>query len=107
MIERLRVRIPAEAAVEFSSPELTLCADSYSVPQWHVKDLGQCAKSEDGRLHLNTHTPCTHRSRSGLTMPRSRHSVGIYQETSSHATRQGTLDGSRLQLAELPWSILV
>ena len=31
MIERLRVRIPAEAAGEFSSPELTLCADSYSV----------------------------------------------------------------------------
>ena len=31
MIERLRVRIPAEAAAEFSSPESTLCADSYSV----------------------------------------------------------------------------
>ena len=45
MAERLPVRIPAEAAREFSSPELTLCADSYavSVPtplllQWHVKD---------------------------------------------------------------------
>ena len=31
MIERLRVRIPAGAAAEFSSPESTLCADSYSV----------------------------------------------------------------------------
>ena len=31
MIQRLRVRIPAGAAGEFSSPELTLCADSYSV----------------------------------------------------------------------------
>ena len=31
MIERLRVRIPAEAAGEFSSPELTLSADFYSV----------------------------------------------------------------------------
>ena len=30
MIEKLRVRIPAGAAVEFSSPEITLCADSYS-----------------------------------------------------------------------------
>ena len=30
-MERLRVRIPAEAAGEFSSPELTLCAESYSV----------------------------------------------------------------------------
>ena len=29
-------------------------------------------------------------------MPLSRHSVGIYQETSSHATRQGTLAYSHL-----------
>ena len=31
VVERLRVRIPAEAEVEVSSPELPLCADSYSV----------------------------------------------------------------------------
>ena len=31
VISRLRVRIPAGAAGEFSSPESTLCADSYSV----------------------------------------------------------------------------
>ena len=31
VIERLRVPIPAGAAGEFSSPESTLCADSYSV----------------------------------------------------------------------------
>ena len=31
MIERLRVRIPAGAAGKFSSPELSLCANSYSV----------------------------------------------------------------------------
>ena len=35
-----------------------------------------------------TRTPLTQRSRSGLTMPLSRHSVGTYQETSSHATRR-------------------
>ena len=29
-------------------------------------------------------------------MPLSRHSEGAYQETSSHATRQGTLGQSRL-----------
>ena len=29
-------------------------------------------------------------------MPLSRHSVGTFQETSSHATRQGTLGHSRL-----------
>ena len=31
MIERLRVQIPAGAAGEFSSPESTVCADSYLV----------------------------------------------------------------------------
>ena len=31
VIERLQVRIPAEVAGEFSSPESTLCADSYSM----------------------------------------------------------------------------
>ena len=39
------------------------------LPQWHVKDPGHSAKSAGGRLHLNTHTLLTHRSRSGLTMP--------------------------------------
>ena len=29
-------------------------------------------------------------------MPLSRHSVGTYQETSSHACRQGTLGNTRL-----------
>ena len=59
VIERLRVRIPAGAAGEFSSPWLTLRADSYSVSvppvllQWNVKDLGHSAKSAGGRLHLN------------------------------------------------------
>ena len=31
-------------------------------------------------------------------MPLSRHSVGTYQETSSHATHQGTFGHSRLSL---------
>ena len=60
------------------------------------KHPGHSAKSAGGRLHLNTHAPLTQRSRSGLTMLLSRHSVGTYQETSSHATRQGTLGHSRL-----------
>ena len=66
VIERLRVRIPAGAAGELSSPELTLYAESKSVSvptpvllQWHVKDPGHSAKSVGGRLHLNTHTPLT------------------------------------------------
>ena len=62
--ERSRVRIPAGAAGEFSSPGSTFCADSYFgirstpvLPQWHVKDPGHSAKSAGGRLQLNTHTP--------------------------------------------------
>ena len=67
------------------------------LPQWHVKKLGYSAKSAGGRLHLNTHTPLTQRSQSGLTMPLCRHSVGIYPETSSHATCQGTFGHNRLR----------
>ena len=63
--------------------------------QWHVKDPGHSGKSAGGRLYLNRRTPSTQRSRNGLTMPLSSHSVGSYQETSSHATRQGTLSHSR------------
>ena len=53
--------------------------------QWHVKALGHSAKSAGGGLHLDTHTPLTQRSRSGLTMPLSRHSVGTtYQGKGAH-----------------------
>ena len=61
-----------------------------ALPQWHMKDPGHSAKSADGRLQLSTYTSLTQRSRSGLTMPQSRHSVGTYQERSLHPTRQGT-----------------
>ena len=77
---RLRVRIPAGAAVQFSSPELTLCIDllygvrsTLVLSQWHVKDPGHFAGSAGGRLHLNTHVPLTQRSRSGLPVLLSRH----------------------------------
>ena len=59
-----RVRTPAKAPGEFSSPGSTFCADSYFgirstpvLPQKHVKDPGHSAKSAGGRLQLNTHTP--------------------------------------------------
>ena len=59
-------------------------ADSYSVSvpppclaQWQVKDPLHSAESANGRLHLYMHTTLTQRSRSGLTMPLSRHSVWI------------------------------
>ena len=66
--------------------------------QWQVKDPCHFAKSAAGRLHLNTHTHLIHWSQSGLTMPLSKQSVGIYQEMSSHATRQWTLGHSHLSL---------
>ena len=66
------------------------------LPQWHVKDPCYSAKSADGRLHLNTHTSLTQQSRIGLTTQLCRHCVGTYRETSSHATRQGTLRHSHL-----------
>ena len=94
MLVKRRTRNRSAGA--FFSPKSTLFADSYSVsvpppvlPQWHVEDPGHSAKSAGGRLHLNMHTPLTQRSRSGLTMPLSRRSVGTYLEMSSHATRQG------------------
>ena len=62
MIERLRVLTLAGVVGEFSSPESTLCADSYLVsvpppvlPLWHVKDPGHSAKTAGGRLHQNMH----------------------------------------------------
>ena len=36
------------------------------LPQWHVKDPSHSAKSASDRLHLNTNTPLTQRSQSGL-----------------------------------------
>ena len=66
------------------------------LPQGHVKDPGHSANGAGGRLHLKTHTPSTQRSRSGLTMPLSRHSVGTCPETHSHATCQETFGHSRL-----------
>ena len=66
------------------------------LPQWHLKDPGHSAKSAGGRLRLNTQTPLTRQSRSELTVPLFRHSVGTYPETSSHATCQETFGHGRL-----------
>ena len=44
------------------------------------------------------HTPLTQQSRSGLTMLLSEHSVGTYQEMSSHTTCLGTLSHSHFSL---------
>ena len=74
------------------------------LPQWHVKDPGHSAQSAGGGLHLKTHTLSTQRSRSGLTMPLSRHIVGTYQETSTHATRQRNTPLQSSQPADSLWT---
>ena len=48
----------------------------------------------------------THWSWNGLTMPVSRHSVGTYQEMSSHATRQEMLGHGHLSSLSHCWLIL-
>ena len=73
-------------------PQSQLCALLFGVcftpllPQWHVEDPCHTAKSAGGRLHLDTRTPLTKRSRSRLTMPLSGHRVRTYPESCSHAT---------------------
>ena len=109
MVERLRFRIPAGVAGEFSSSESMLRADSYSVsvppmlPQWHAKDPGQSAKSAGCRLHLNTHIPLTQRSQSGLSMLLSRHSMEHIRKR-SHTQLSGNIRLQSSQLAEPPWT---
>ena len=66
------------------------------LPQWHVEDPGHSAKVQvAGYTKTHVHI-LTQRSRSGLTMPPSRYSVGAYPETRSRATCQGTFGHSRL-----------
>ena len=111
MIERLRGRIPAGAAGEFSSLESALCADSLFgvrstpvLPQWHVKDPGHTAKSVGVRLHLNTHTSLTQRSRSGLILPLFRQSVGNRSGNELTRNSSGNTRSQSSQLAELLWT---
>ena len=70
-----------------------------------VKDPGHSIqKWAGGRLHLNTHTPVTQRSRSGLTMPLSRHSVGTYQGNELTRNSSGNTRSQSSQLAEPLWT---
>ena len=94
----------------FFSPELTLCADLFGVrstpvlPQWNIEDPGLSAKSSDGRLQINTHPPLTQRSRSGLIMPLSRHSVGNLSGNELTRNLSGNIQPQSSQFAEPPWS---
>ena len=73
--------------------------------QWRVKDLGHSAKSAVGRLHLDTHTPLTQRSRSGLTMPLCRHSVEpIKKWAHTQLVRQHSATVISVRWATMDWS---
>ena len=91
-------------------PESILCADSYSVsvpprvPQGHVKDPGHSATSAGGRLHLKTHTPLTQRSRSGMTMPLCRPSVGTLSGNELTRNSSGNTRLQSSQLAKPLWT---
>ena len=61
------------------------------------------AKSAGGRSHLNTHTPLTQPSRSGLNML-SRHIVGTYQGKKLTRNSLGNTRPQSSQLAELLWT---
>ena len=72
--------------------------------QWHLKDPSHSAKSAGGSLHLNTHTAMTQQSRSGLTMPLFRHSVGTYQGNERTCNLSGNIQPQLSQLTEPLWS---
>ena len=60
-------------------------------------------KSASGRLHLNTRTPLTQQSRSGLTML-SRHGVRAYQGNEVTRNSSGNTLPQSSQLAEPLWT---
>ena len=108
MIERLRYRVPAGAAGDFFffSPELTLCADSYSVsvPPRVTVEARKRPRSFCQKCRWQV-TPLTQRNQSGLTML-SRHSVGTYQGNELTRNPAGIIRPESSQLPELLWTDL-
>ena len=113
MIESLRVRIPAGAAGEFSSPESTFCADSYLVsvphpvlPQWHVKDLGHSAKSAGGRLHLKHANTLEPTKSEWADYAAAQAECGNLSGNELTRNSSGNTRSQSSQLAEPPWTDL-
>ena len=103
MIERLRQERRENFLLQgqLCGPCLFGVRSTPVLPQWRVKDPGHPAKSAGDRLHLNMNTPLTRRSHQcGLTMPLSRHSVGI--ELTRNSSRNSRSQSS--QLAEPLWT---
>ena len=80
----------------------SLCRFHPRVTSVALKKLRSFCQKCRWQVNLNTHTPLSQRSQSGLTVLLSRHSVGTYQETSSHATCQ--VRSQLTHLAEPLWT---
>ena len=80
-----RIRVSTESLVRRRKFSRRSCRDSNSQPFDH----------ESGAL-TNKLSRLLNESRSGLTIPLSRHNVGTYPETRLHATRQRIFGHSRL-----------
>ena len=104
---RSRVRFLAEAVGDFSSPELTFCADSDS-----VSDSPPCYRSGTSKIFCQkSRWEVTHKqactldptSGNGLTML-FRHSVGTYQGNELARSSSGKVCPQSPQFAELLWT---
>ena len=116
-IDSLLVRAPDSWSkrCEFKTPQerrenfllQTFCAELIWCPFHPCVTTVACKRPQSfcqkcrWQVTFKHHTPLTHQSRSGLAMPLSSHSVGTYQETSSHAARQGTFTLSHSHLSSL------
>ena len=89
---------------EFSSPELTLCTESYSVTVKHPCDRSGTQKTPVILLKVHvagyTKTRMHQRSRSGRTVPLSRHCVGKCQDNELTRNSSGNTRPQSSHLAE-------
>ena len=79
MIERLPVRVPAQAVGEFSSPELTPV-----LPQWHLKDPRSLCAKYRWQVILEHAYPLDPTKSEWADYAALQHSVGTYQEKRAH-----------------------
>ena len=72
--------------------------------QWHVKDPCHSTKSAGGRLRLSMRISLTQRSRSGLTMPLSRHKCVNLSRNELTRNLSGNIRPQSSQLSEPLWT---
>ena len=97
---------PGRSGGKIISPESALRADSYSVsvPPRVTAVVRKRPRSFRQKRRWQTHTPLTQRSRSGLTMPLSGHSVGTLSGNELTCNSSGNTQSQSSQLAEPLWT---